>query len=147
MTGRTLRWQLLSVLWSGRLVRWPRKLFRLREIQFRSHRKGNGAASFDRVIHVLVGIGYGRWLPYESVRTNDAYYLQERIEVQSLSDRTNNFGEEVYVELNKEKRRLFKRLTKRLLHLYRNFASQYQRDSRLRVVVVCRTTWQSTQSL
>ena len=30
---------------------------------------------------------------------------------------------EAYYELNRERRRLFKKLTRRLLHLYRNFAS------------------------
>ncbi|MUM64973.1 transposase [Acidianus infernus] len=45
-------------------------------------------------------------------------------EVQSLADRTRNIGEgEAYLELLREKRRLFKKLTRRLLHLYRNLAS------------------------
>jgi len=41
-----------------------------------------------------------------------------------LADETKNSSEcEAYEELNREKRRLFKKLTRRLLHLYRNFAS------------------------
>ena len=53
------------------------------------------------------------------------FYLQNRIgEVQSLSSKMKNINEyEAYYELNREKRRLFKKLTRRLLHLYRNFAS------------------------
>ena len=35
---------------------------------------------------------------------------------------------EAYYELNREGRRLFKKLTRRLLHLYRNFASHLMRE-------------------
>jgi len=35
---------------------------------------------------------------------------------------------EAYYELNREKRRLFKKLARRLLHLYRNFASHLMRE-------------------
>jgi len=46
-----------------------------------------------------------------------------------LSDKARNINEyEAYEELNREGRRLFKKLTKRLLHLYRNFASHLMRE-------------------
>jgi len=46
-----------------------------------------------------------------------------------LSDKMKNLEEyEAYYELNREKRRLFGKLTRRLLHLYRNFASHLMRE-------------------
>jgi len=79
-------------------------------------------------INVLasVVIDDGTWLLYKGVRAKEDYfYLQNKIgEVQSLSSKMKNIEEyEAYYELNREKRRLFKKLVKRLLHLYRNFAS------------------------
>jgi len=65
-------------------------------------------------------------LLYKGIRTKEDYfYFEKRIsEVQSLADKTRNIGEyEAYAELSREKKRLFKKLTRRLLHLYRNFAS------------------------
>jgi putative transposase len=63
---------------------------------------------------------------FKGARTKEDYfYLQKKIsEVQSLADKAKNINDEnAYQELNIVKRRFFKRLTKRLLHLYRNFAS------------------------
>jgi len=90
--------------------------------------KGNKAASIDLGINVLasVVIDDGTWLLYKGVRAKEDYfYLQNRIgEVQSLSSKMKNLEEyEAYYELNREGRRLFKKLSRRLLHLYRNFAS------------------------
>ncbi|MFP3299137.1 MAG: transposase [Thermocladium sp.] len=90
--------------------------------------KGNKAASIDLGINVLasVVIDDGSWLLYKGVRTKEDYfYLQNKIsEVQSLSSKMKNIEEyEAYYELNREGRRLFKKLSRRLLHLYRNFAS------------------------
>ena len=46
-----------------------------------------------------------------------------------MVDKTENIGEyEAYAELSREKRRLFKKLTRRLLHLYRNFASHLVKE-------------------
>ncbi|MFP3298619.1 MAG: transposase [Thermocladium sp.] len=107
---------------SKHVVRGERK-----SIQVKSP-KGNKAASIDLGINVLasVVIDDGTWLLYKGVRTKEDYfYLQNKIsEVQSLSSKMKNIEEyEAYYELNREGRRLFKKLSRRLLHLYRNFAS------------------------
>jgi len=111
---------------SKHIVRGERK-----SIQVKSP-KGSKAASIDLGINVLgsVVIDDGTWLLYKGVRVKEDYfYLQNRIgEVQSLSDKAKNINEyEAYYELNREGRRLFKKLTRRLLHLYRNFASHLLR--------------------
>ncbi|AON96453.1 IS605 family OrfB family transposase [Acidianus two-tailed virus 2] len=90
--------------------------------------KGNKIASIDLGINVIasVVVSDGTWLLYKGIRTKEDYfYFQKRIaEAQSLADRTRNIGEyDAYLELTREKRRLFKKLTRRLLHLYRNLAS------------------------
>jgi len=90
--------------------------------------KGNKVASIDLGINVLgsVVVDDGTWLLYKGVRAKEDYfYLQKKIaEVQSLADKARNPGEyEAQEELNREKRRLFKKLTRRLLHLYRTLAS------------------------
>jgi len=90
--------------------------------------KGNKVASVDLGINVLasVVIDDGTWLLYKGVRAKeDFFYLQKKIaDVQSLTDKARNIGEyEAQEELNREKRRLFKKLTRRLHHLYRTLAS------------------------
>jgi len=90
--------------------------------------KGNKAASIDLGINVLASVVMNddTWLLYKGLRTKEDYfYFEKKVAgVQSLADKTKNSGEhEAYEELNREKRRLFKKLTRRLLHLYRNFAS------------------------
>jgi len=90
--------------------------------------KGNKVASIDLGINVLasVVVDDGTWLLYKGVRAKEDYfYLQRKIaEVQSLADKARNIGEyEAQEELNREKKRLFKKLTRRLLHLYRELAS------------------------
>ncbi|MFP3298116.1 MAG: transposase [Thermocladium sp.] len=95
--------------------------------------KGSKMASIDLGINVLasVVINDGTWLLYKGVRAKEDYfYFGKRIsEAQSLSDKMKNLEEyEAYYELNREGRRLFKKLTKRLLHLYRNFASHLMRE-------------------
>jgi len=89
--------------------------------------KGNKMASIDLGINVLASVvlNDGTWFLYKGVRTKEDYfYLENKIEqVQSLADNTRNLSEyEAYDELLKEMRRLFKKLIRRLLHLYRNFA-------------------------
>jgi len=99
--------------------------------------KGNKVASIDLGINILasVVVDDGTWLLYKGVRIKqDYFYLQRKIaEVQSLPDKARKLGlvdnarylEEYEAQegLNREKRRLFKKLTRRLLHLYRNLAS------------------------
>ncbi|MFP3297762.1 MAG: transposase [Thermocladium sp.] len=112
---------------SKHVVRGERK-----SIQVKSP-KGSKMASIDLGINVLasVVIDDGAWLLYKGVRAKEDYfYLGKRIsEVQSSADKARNIEEyEAYEELNRERRRLFKKLTKRLLHLYRNFASHLMRE-------------------
>ena len=99
--------------------------------------KGNKVASIDLGINILasVVVNDGTWLLYKGVRIKqDYFYLQKKIaEEQShadkarnlgLVDKARNLGEyEAQEEHNREKRRLFEKLTRRLLHLYRNLAS------------------------
>jgi len=112
---------------SKHVVRGERK-----SIQVKSP-KGNKMASIDLGINVLasVVINDGTWLLYKGVRTKEDYfYLGKRIaEAQSSADKARNIEEyEAYYELNREKRRLFGKLARRLLHLYRNFASHLLRE-------------------
>jgi len=95
--------------------------------------KGNKLASIDLGINVLasVVIDDGTWLLYKGIRTKEDYfYFEKKIAgVQSLADKTKNMGEyEACAELSREKKRLFKKLTRRLLHLYREFASHLMRE-------------------
>jgi len=111
-TGKKSKW----------IVRGERKAIQI------ASPKGNKVASIDLGINVLVSviIDDGTWLLYKGVRAKEDYfYLQRKIaEVQSLADKARNIGEyEAQEELNREKRRLFKKLTRRLLHLYRSLAS------------------------
>jgi len=112
---------------SKHIVRGERK-----SIQVKSP-KGSKMASIDLGINVLasVVVDDGTWLLYKGVRTKEDYfYFGKRIsEAQSLSDKMKNIEEyEAYGELNRERRRLFKKLIRRLLHLYRNFASHLMRE-------------------
>jgi len=95
--------------------------------------KGNKVASIDLGIDVLasVVVNDGTWLLFKGLRTKEDYFYFEKkvAQVQSLVDKTENVGEyEAYAELSREKRRLFKKLTRRLLHLYRNFASHLVKE-------------------
>jgi len=95
--------------------------------------KGDKAASIDLGINVLasVVIDDGTWLLYKGLRTKEDYfYFEKKIAgVQSLAEKTRNIGEcEAYAELSREKRRLFEKLTRRLFHLYRNFASHLVKE-------------------
>jgi putative transposase len=92
--------------------------------------KGDKVASIDLGINVLASVitNDGTWLLYKCARAKEDYfYLQKKIsEVQSLADKAKNISEgeyEAYEELRKEKRRLEGKLRRRLLHLYRTFAS------------------------
>ena len=111
-TGKKSKW----------IVRGERKAIQI------ASPKGNKVASIDLGINVLVSviIDDGTWLLYKGVRAKEDYfYLQRKIaEVQSQADKARNIGEyEAQEELNREKKRLFKKLTRRLLHLCRSLAS------------------------
>jgi len=95
--------------------------------------EGNKAASIDLRIDVLasVVVNDGTWLLYKGLRTKEDYfYFEKKIaQVQSLVDKTENVGKyEGCAELSREKTRLFKKLTRRLLHLCRNFASHLVKE-------------------
>ncbi|QXJ27641.1 ISC1476 family transposase [Saccharolobus shibatae B12] len=90
--------------------------------------QGNKVASIDLGINVLasVVVSDGTWLLYKGVRAKEDYfYFEKRIaKVQSLADKSKNIDEyEAYKELTREKRRLFGKLQRRFLHLYRTLAS------------------------
>ncbi len=68
----------------------------------------------------------GTWLLYKGVRVKEDYFYFERriAEVQSLEAKTRNINElDAVEELAGERRRLFRKLQRRLLHLYRTLAS------------------------
>jgi len=80
-------------------------------------------------------------LLYNGVRTEEDYfYFEKRIaEVQSLADKAKGMGEsEAREALSREKRRLFKKLTSGLFHLYRDFASHLVKAlHELRASAIC----------
>jgi putative transposase len=97
-----------------------------RRIQIESP-KGNRVASIDLGINNLasVVVSDGTWLLYKGVRAKeDFFYFQRRIaEIQSLRDSLKDkLLDDAIEELNHEMRRLYGKLMRRLLHLYRNFA-------------------------
>ncbi len=107
---------------SKHIVRGERKT-----IQIESP-KGNKVASIDLGINNLasVVVDDGTWILYKGIRTKEDYfYLQRRIaEIQSLRDSLKDkLLSDAIDELNHEVRRLFGKLRRRLLHLYRNLAN------------------------
>ncbi|MEM4970507.1 MAG: transposase [Sulfolobales archaeon] len=90
--------------------------------------KGDRVASIDLGINVMasVVVDDGTWLLYKGVRAKqDYFYLEKRIaEIQSLEAIARNIGElDAAEELRRERRRLFRKLYRRLTHLYRTLAS------------------------
>ncbi|MFP3240138.1 MAG: transposase [Caldivirga sp.] len=90
--------------------------------------KGSNVASIDLGISNLasVVVSDGTWLLYKGVRAKEDYfYFQRKIaEIQSLRDTLKDrLLADAIEELNHEMRRLYGKLARRLLHLYRNFAS------------------------
>jgi len=78
------------------------------------------------VLASVLVVGDGTWSFYKGVRTEEDYFYSEKeiSEVRSLADKAKNMGEqEARDGLDREKRRLFKKLTSGLLHLYRLLAS------------------------
>ncbi len=90
--------------------------------------KGNRVASIDLGINNLasVVVDDGTWLLYKGVRTKEDYFYLQRLisRIQSLRDTLKDkLLADAIDELNREVRRLNGKLRRRLLHLYRNFAS------------------------
>jgi putative transposase len=90
--------------------------------------KGNKAASIDLGINNLasVVVDDGTWLLYKGIRAKEDYfYFQRKIaEIQSLRDTLKGkLLSDAVEELNHEMRRLYGKLRRRLLHLYRNLAN------------------------
>ncbi|WP_238377752.1 transposase [Caldivirga sp. MU80] len=107
---------------SKHIVKGERRL-----IQIKSP-KGNKAASIDLGINNLasVVVDDGTWLLYKGIRAKEDYFYMQRLisRIQSLRDALKGkLLSDAIDELNHEMRRLYGKLRRRLLHLYRNFAS------------------------
>jgi putative transposase len=107
---------------SRHIVKGERRL-----IQIKSP-KGNKAASIDLGINNLasVVVSDGTWLLYKGIRAKEDYFYMQRLisRIQSLRDTLKGkLLSDAVEELNHEVRRLHGKLRRRLLHLYRNFAS------------------------
>jgi len=90
--------------------------------------RGNRVASIDLGINNLasVVVSDGTWLLYKGVRTKEDYFYLQRLisRIQSLRDSLKDkLLDDAIDELNHEMRRLYGKLVRRLLHLYRNLAS------------------------
>jgi len=89
--------------------------------------KGNRVAAIDLGINNLasVVVDDGTWLLYKGIRTKEDYFYLQRLisRIQSLRDSLKDkLLDDAIDELNHEMRRLYGKLMRRLLHLYRNFA-------------------------
>jgi len=90
--------------------------------------KGSRVASIDLGINNLasVVVDDGTWLLYKGIRAKEDYFYMQRLisRIQSLRDTLKGkLLSDAVDELNHEIRRLYGKLRRRLLHLYRNFAS------------------------
>jgi len=90
--------------------------------------KGNKAASIDLGINNLasVVVSDGTWLLYKGIRAKENYFYLQRLisRIQSLRDSLKDkLLADAVEELNHEMRRLYGKLRRRLLHLYRNLAN------------------------
>jgi putative transposase len=90
--------------------------------------KGSRVASIDLGINNLasVVVDDGTWLLYKGIRAKEDYFYLQRLisRIQSLRDTLKGkLLSDAVEELNHEMRRLYGKLRRRLLHLYRNFAS------------------------
>jgi len=89
--------------------------------------KGNRVAAIDLGINNLasVVVDDGTWFLYKGVRAKEDYFYLQRLisRIQSLRDALKyKLLDDAIDELNHEMRRLYGKLVRRLLHLYRNFA-------------------------
>ncbi|MFP3195434.1 MAG: transposase [Caldivirga sp.] len=111
---------------TGRKSRWIVRGER-RTIQVATPR-GSRIAAIDLGINNLasVVVDDGTWLLYKGVRAKEDYFHMQRLisRIQSLRDTLKDkLLADAIDELNREVRRLNGKLRRRLLHLYRNFAS------------------------
>jgi len=110
-----------------RIVRGERKSIRTAEP------KGKVAAAVDLGINILASAATsnGAWLLYRGSRAKeDFFYLNKEIaEVQSKADIARKSGDtEEFLRQNRRRRRLFRKLTERIAHLYRNMANHLVRS-------------------
>jgi putative transposase len=111
---------------TGRRSRWIVRGER-RTIQVATPR-GSRIAAIDLGINNLasVVVDDGTWLLYKGIRAKEDYFYLQRLisSIQSLRDTLKDkLLADAIEELNHEMRRLYGKLARRLLHLYRNFAS------------------------
>jgi putative transposase len=111
---------------TGRRSRWIVRGER-RTIQVATPR-GSRIAAIDLGINNLasVVVDDGTWLLYKGIRAKEDYFYLQRLisSIQSLRDTLKDkLLADAIEELNHEMRRLHGKLRRRLLHLYRNFAS------------------------
>ena len=90
--------------------------------------KGSKVASIDLGINNLasVVVSDGTWILYKGIRTKEDYFYLQRLisRIQSLRDTLKDkLLADAVEELNREVRRLYGKLRRRLLHLYRNLAN------------------------
>jgi len=95
--------------------------------------RGNEAAGVDLGINILASAvtSSGAWLLYRGSRAKEDYfYLSRRIaKVQSEADIARNAGDnEEFLRQNRKKRRLFRKLVRRMAHLYWNLAGHLVRS-------------------
>jgi putative transposase len=96
--------------------------------------KGDGAAAVDLGINMLASAvtSGGTWLLYRGSRAKeDFFYLTKKIaKVQSEADEARKDGDNgKFRRLNRKKRRLFRKLVRRMAHLYWNLANHLVRAS------------------
>jgi len=109
-----------------RIVRGERRSIRIAEP------KGKVAAGVDLGINILASAvtSTGAWLLYRGSRAKeDFFYLNKRIaEAQSKADIAKKSGDsKEFLRLNRRKRRLFRKLVRRMAHLYWNLANHLVR--------------------
>jgi len=110
----------------ARIVRGERRSIRIAEP------RGNEVAGVDLGINILASAATsnGAWLLYRGSRAKeDFFYLNRKIaEVQSKADSARNAGDgEEFRRLGRKRRRLFRKLTGRIVHLYWNLANHLVR--------------------
>jgi len=103
-----------------------------RSIQIAKSR-GDEAAAVDLGINILASAvtSTGAWLLYRGSRAKeDFFYLNKEIaKMQSKADIAKNSGDtEEFLRLNRRRRRLFRKLVRRMAHLYWNLAGHLVRS-------------------
>jgi len=108
------------------IVRGERKSIRMAEP------RGDGAAGVDLGINILASVvtSTGAWLLYRGSRAKEDFFYHSRkiAEVQSKADSAKKGGDnEEFIRLSRKKRRLFRKLVRRMAHLYWNLANHLVR--------------------